>query len=166
MSLAHTSAYASPLKGYENAPSLPEWEGSEKNGDGKSYKNNQTGILSDAYGQFPAPNNAAQKKFAHELWQRIRHEFPELNIYKFWEEPIGPHPTAMFEACVTTPQQFGAFIPWLVVNRGPLSVLVHPNTTKEDELYDHTVRGFWLGQPVKLDTDCLQVASNRQMWSN
>lgn len=80
---------------------------------------------------------------------------PELRVYTFWERPIGPHPIAMFEVCMTTPQEFGAFIPWLIMNRGPLSALVHPNTTKEDELYDHTYRATWLGQPVILDTDSL-----------
>ena len=34
----------------------------------------------------------------------------------------------MFEVNVFTPAQFGAFVAWLVINRGPLSALVHPNT--------------------------------------
>ena len=29
---------------------------------------------------------------------------------------------------ILTPAQFGAFVAWLVINRGPLSALVHPNT--------------------------------------
>jgi DOPA 4,5-dioxygenase len=57
---------------------------------------------------------------------------PELRIYRLWTEPIGPHPVAMFEVNLFSPKQFGAFIPWLVINRGPLSALVHPNTTGEE----------------------------------
>ena len=34
----------------------------------------------------------------------------------------------MFEVNIFTPAQFGAFVAWLVINRGPLSALVHPNT--------------------------------------
>ena len=34
----------------------------------------------------------------------------------------------MFEVDILTPAQFGAFVAWLVINRGPLSALVHPNT--------------------------------------
>lgn len=34
----------------------------------------------------------------------------------------------MFEVNLFTPAQFGAFIPWLTIWRGPLSVLVHPNS--------------------------------------
>lgn len=43
--------YESPLKGYENAPPLPD----EKAEDGKSYVNPQTGILSKSYEQFTEP---------------------------------------------------------------------------------------------------------------
>lgn len=43
--------YPSPLEGYENAPLLPE----EKAADGKSYLNNQTGILSSSYEKFTEP---------------------------------------------------------------------------------------------------------------
>ena len=76
--------------------------------------------------------NKAQTVFAHELWTRIRLEFPELRIYRVWDRPVGPHPIAMFEVNIFTPAQFGAFIAWLVINRGPLSVLVHPNTGDDE----------------------------------
>jgi len=67
---------------------------------------------------------------------------PELRIYKLWDKPIGPHPMAMFEVNVFDPTQFGAFIAWLVVNRGPLSALIHPTT--DDEIRDHTQRATWV----------------------
>lgn len=40
-----------------------------------------------------------------------------------------------------SPEQFGAFVPWLVINRGPLSALIHPNT--DDGVRDHTQRATW-----------------------
>ena len=83
-------------------------------------------------GLIPFQQNKAQTVFAHELWTRIRHEFPELRIYRVWDRPVGPHPIAMFEVNIFTPTQFGAFIAWLVINRGPLSVLVHPNTGDDE----------------------------------
>lgn len=43
--------YPSPLTGYENAEPLPD----EKDEDGKSYKNQQTGVLSPAYERFVEP---------------------------------------------------------------------------------------------------------------
>jgi len=69
---------------------------------------------------------------------------------------------AMFEVNLLTPAQFGAFVPWLVINRGPLSALLHPNTVNpvtgehEEELRDHTQRATWLGERVILDTNILK----------
>jgi len=63
----------------------------------------------------------------------------------------------MFEVNLFTPAQFGAFIPWLVIHRGPLSALLHPNTIdtvtgdEADEYRDHTQRATWLGNPIALD---------------
>ncbi len=65
----------------------------------------------------------------------------------------------MFEVNLFTPKQFGAFIPWLVVNRGPLSALVHPNT--DDEERDHTQRATWMGDKLPLDLSIFK--SMRQM---
>ncbi|KAG8426852.1 hypothetical protein J3459_007739 [Metarhizium acridum] len=128
-----------------------------------------TGGLSEAYRSFTRPlktdrrggfdihvyylqQNPEQAKYARELWERIRREFPELRVYKFWDGPIGPHPVAMFEVNVFTPAQFGAFVAWLAIWRGPLSALIHPNTSvpegeaaNEVELRDHTERAIWNG---------------------
>ncbi|KIW05576.1 uncharacterized protein PV09_03451 [Verruconis gallopava] len=140
------------------------------NEDGKSFKNPPAASRSQAYSSFPAPitngNRAGfdvhiyyahtdpfQYQFAKELWERIRREFPELRIYKVWDRPVGPHPIAMFEVNVFTPEQFGAFIPWLVIHRGPLSALIHPNTGDDER--DHTQRATWMGTPVPLITHVL-----------
>ncbi|KAI1102862.1 DOPA-like domain-containing protein [Jackrogersella minutella] len=166
--------YPSPLKGYENAPPLSE----EKNEDGKSFKNPVTGTLSKAYSEFPDPlekgrrggfdvhiyylsNNDKQTRYAKELWERIRREFPELRIYRVWDKPVGPHPIAMFEVNLFTPAQFGAFIAWLAIYRGPLSALIHPNTVEDGEglpfedveYRNHSQRAIWMGEKIPLDLD-------------
>ena len=81
-----------------------------------------------------------------------------MRIYKFWEHPVGPHPVAMFEVNVFTPAQFGAFISWLAIWRGPLSVLIHPNVHPDEgeskaasELRDHSERAIWMGERLPLD---------------
>lgn len=88
--------------------------------DGKSFKNPPAKAKSEAYTQFTAPITNGiragfdihiyylhidefQFKYAKELWERIRREFPELRIYKVWDRPVGPHPVAMFEVNVFTP---------------------------------------------------------------
>lgn len=60
----------------------------------------------------------------------------------------------MFEVNLFTPAQFGAFIPWLVINRGSLSALIHPNT--DDEYRDHTQLATWMGQPFPLQVGFLR----------
>ncbi|OIW25030.1 hypothetical protein CONLIGDRAFT_622479 [Coniochaeta ligniaria NRRL 30616] len=162
--------YPSPLTGYENAEPLPD----DKAEDGKSYKNPQTGVLSPAYDKFVEPldngrrggfdvhiyyypQNPSNALYARQLWERIRREFPELRIYRLWDRAIGPHASAMFEVNLFTPAQFGAFVPWLAIWRGPLSALVHPNTTEESlsegerELRNHTEQAIWLGERLPVD---------------
>lgn len=86
---------------------------------------------------------------------------PELRIYTFFDRPVGPHPVAMFEVNLFTPAQFGAFVPWLVINRGPLSALIHPNTVKTEELRNHTQRATWLGERIPLDLRTLKLISEQ-----
>ncbi|KAH9852179.1 DOPA-like domain-containing protein [Lenzites betulinus] len=160
-----SSHYKSPLAGYENAEPLP----TTLNADGKSFFN-PPGPRSAAYDDFPAPidssnngfdfhiyyhpNSPVEVKYAAELHERIRREFPEFRVYKLWDKAVGPHPVPMFEVNVFTPHQTGTFFSWLVVNRGPLSVLVHPNT--DDAHKDHTELPTWMGQPYPLYSGMLK----------
>ncbi|KAL4997682.1 hypothetical protein BDV10DRAFT_195023 [Aspergillus recurvatus] len=167
--------YPFPLAGYENLEPLPE----ERNEDGKSLRNPQHGILSKAYEEFPDPlnksrrggfdihiyhfqNNPDHVVYARALWERIRREFPELRIYTFWDKPVGPHPVAMFEVNLFTPAQFGAFVPWLVIQRGPLSVLIHPNTEAHEDERNHTQRAMWLGERIPLDLRVFKIMKERE----
>ncbi|KAF7335295.1 putative 21 protein [Mycena sanguinolenta] len=112
--------------------------------------------------------NAKDEAHARDLHTRISREFPELRIYRFWDRAVGPHPIPMFEVnnsssfvnpfCLPyakvntfTPHQTGALFCWLVANRGPCPVLIHPNTTKGAFL-DHTAHATWMGTPLKLKT--------------
>ncbi|KAG6000694.1 hypothetical protein E4U21_005108 [Claviceps maximensis] len=171
MALSARNKYPSPLAGFEDAPALSD----DKQDDGKSLVNPKREGLSEAYNRFVAPldngirggfdihiyyfqHNTEQIKYAAELWERIRREFPELRIYPLWQRPVGPHPVAMFEVNVFSPAQFGAFVAWLAVWRGPLSALIHPNSIAGEgddksrvELRDHTERAIWMGERIPLD---------------
>ncbi|TBU42402.1 DOPA-like domain-containing protein [Dichomitus squalens] len=163
------SEYTSPLIGYENAEPLP----TTFNADGKSLYN-PPGPRSAAYDEFPKPidssnngfdfhiyylpNAPEEAKYAAELHERIRREFPELRIYRFWDKPVGPHPVPMFEVNVFNPHQTGTLFSWLVVNRGPCSVLIHPNTG--DALKDHTELATWIGKPYPLNVRPLRRSHN------
>jgi len=74
----------------------------------------------------------------------------------------------MFEVNLFTPAQFGAFIPWLVINRGPLSALIHPNTVDpvtgegSEEERNHTQRATWMGERLPLDTSLFKRLAERK----
>lgn len=68
-----------------------------------------------------------------------------------WHDvPVGPHPQAMYQMRFAT-EEFPSLVPWLMVNRGSLVVLVHPLT--DDEYEDHCHHALWLGAvlPLKLE---------------
>ena len=58
-------------------------------------------------------------------------------------------------------EQFGAFVPWLVINRGPLSALIHPNTGEDER--DHTQRATWMGQPLPLNLGLFKKMAQLKM---
>lgn len=129
-------------------------------------------VKSRAYDEFPAPirvdpskngfdfhvyykhTDESETNFVKVLYERIKKEFPELRIYRLWDKPVGPHPTAMFEINTFTPHQTGALFSWLTVHRGPCSVLIHPNT--DDPYKDHTELLSWMGKPWVLNTEIMK----------
>ena len=68
----------------------------------------------------------------------------------------------MFEVNLFTPAQFGAFVPWLVIYRGPLSVLIHPNTVETEGERNHTQRATWLGDRIPLDLRIFKLMKEAQ----
>jgi aromatic ring-cleaving dioxygenase len=50
--------------------------------------------------------------------------------------------------------EFPRLVPWLMLNRKELSVLVHPLTG--DSVADHTRFALWLGSPMPLRVEVLQ----------
>jgi aromatic ring-cleaving dioxygenase len=65
----------------------------------------------------------------------------------FADEPRGPHPIPQFNIIFETPE-FDKVVPWLMLNRDGLDVLVHPLT--ESNYDDHSKYAIWLGTPVPL----------------
>ncbi len=65
-------------------------------------------------------------------------------------ERVGPHPVPQFQMIFKN-AQFQTVVPWLMLNREGLDILIHPLT--DDMVDDHTVYALWLGRPVKLVLD-------------
>lgn len=70
----------------------------------------------------------------------------------------------MFEVNIFTPAQFGAFVPWLIINRGPLSALIHPNTAPgaAEGLRNHTQQATWLGERIPLDLSLFNKMKDKE----
>ena len=70
-----------------------------------------------------------------------------VRLGRWHDEAVGPHPQAMYQVAFL-PQLFPAFVPWLMLNRAGLTVLIHPNTGAPRA--DHLVHAAWLGAVLPL----------------
>jgi aromatic ring-cleaving dioxygenase len=86
---------------------------------------------------------------------RVRAGLAAFNVQlgSWHDEPVGPHLDAMYQA-LFAPAEFGKVVPWLMLNREGLSVLVHPSTG--DGYGDHLVRSLWLGERLTLNENALK----------
>ena len=51
------------------------------------------------------------------------------------------------------PPQFGKVVPWLMLHRQELDILVYPETG--DDVADHTTHSLWLGEKLELNIEVL-----------
>jgi aromatic ring-cleaving dioxygenase len=83
-----------------------------------------------------------------------------VEIEGFRDEPRGPHPISNV-LVIFKPDQFEHVVPWLMLNRDGLDVLVHPLTT--DAVEDHSGYAMWLGNPVELKLHTLPRGRGGQL---
>jgi DOPA 4,5-dioxygenase len=67
--------------------------------------------------------------------------------------PVGPHTKGMFQVTIA-PEQFATVVPWLMLHRDGLSVLVHPTT--DDVVADHETNPLWMGEVIPIDIECVR----------
>ena len=96
--------------------------------------------------------NAETKAKAAALREAMLGKF-KVEAGGFSDAPQGPHPISQFNIIFETPE-FESVVPWLMLNRDGLDVLVHPLT--DSSYNDHTDYAMWLGTPVKLKTEILR----------
>ena len=89
---------------------------------------------------------------AERVCAAIEEKFP-VEIDGFRDTPVGPHPIANV-LIVFKPDQFEHVVPYLMLNRDGLDVLVHPLT--ESSYDDHSKNALWLGTPVPMKLDILR----------
>ena len=70
-----------------------------------------------------------------------------VELGRWHDEPVGPHPISMYQVAFAV-AEFQKLVPWLMLNRGGLDVLVHPQTGNSYD--DHAIHALWLGTPLPL----------------
>lgn len=103
--------------------------------------------------------SAKTKPTAEKLRATIAEKFA-VEIGGLSDEPRGPHPISQFVAIFETPE-FQNIVPWLMLNREGLDVLVHPLT--ESSYDDHSKNALWLGTPVPMRLDILRPTYSQSL---
>lgn len=99
--------------------------------------------------------SGAQRAAAEAVSERLAAVAAHAVFGRWHDAPVGPHPRGSRQIGFG-PDLLGVVLPWLVLHRAGLTVLVHPETG--DAMTDHTAHAIWLGAPEPLRLDALRAA--------
>ncbi|MGB6535973.1 MAG: DOPA 4,5-dioxygenase family protein [Xanthobacteraceae bacterium] len=93
---------------------------------------------------------ATSRDRADGLRARVAAAFPQATLGRWHDELVGPHPQAMYQIAFPS-EMLQKFVPWLMLNRDGLTVLLHPETG--DNYADHSAHAAWFGGflPLRLE---------------
>jgi aromatic ring-cleaving dioxygenase len=93
---------------------------------------------------------ATSRGRAERLRERAGAQFPQAKLGRWHDELVGPHPRSMYQIAFPT-EMLEKFVPWLMLNRDGLTILLHPETG--DNYTDHTAHAAWFGAvlPLRLE---------------
>ncbi len=90
---------------------------------------------------------------AERLRQRVGAEFPQAKLGRWHDELVGPHPQSMYQIAFPA-AMLETFLPWLMLNRDGLVILLHPETG--NDYRDHTAHAVWFGAVLPLRAEVFQ----------
>ena len=89
------------------------------------------------------------------LREWVEARFP-VNMGRWRDEPVGPHVRSMYLFSFT-PDVFAEVVPFVMMNRMGLTVLLHPESGRPRD--DHTINAVWMGEVLAVKTDILPEGS-------
>jgi aromatic ring-cleaving dioxygenase len=89
---------------------------------------------------------------AARLREQVSAAFPSATLGHWHDAPVGPHPQSMYQIAFSA-DLLAPFLPWLMLNRAGLTILLHPETG--NDYADHTDHAIWFGEIVPLRLDAL-----------
>ena len=113
--------------------------------------------LSEATG--PRPTSEIASFHAHVYYEpattrgeaeRLRNWIGErfsVTLGRWHDVKVGPHDQAMYQVAFAK-DVFPLLVPWLMLNHGNLSILIHPNTSNPRR--DHLADPLWIGPALQL----------------
>ena len=93
---------------------------------------------------------AKTRASAERLRQRVGALFPDAKLGRWHDALVGPHTQSMYQIAFPS-GMLASFVPWLMLNRDGLTILLHPETG--DDYRDHTAHAAWFGAvlPLRLE---------------
>ena len=93
---------------------------------------------------------ATTRHIAERVREHIGAQFPQATLGRWHDALVGPHPQSMYQIAFPS-EMLAAFVPWMMLNREGLTVLLHPETG--NDRLDHTAHAAWFGAvlPLRLE---------------
>ena len=95
---------------------------------------------------------AKTKDVAARVRAQVEERF-EMIMGRWHDEQVGPHTVSMYQVAFKN-EEFAKIVPWLMLHREGLSILVHPETG--DGYEDHKTNALWLGPQQRLNLEFLK----------
>jgi aromatic ring-cleaving dioxygenase len=95
-----------------------------------------------------------ERAAAATLRAAVAERFPAARLGTWHDQPVGPHPVPMYQILFAAPE-LGRILPFLMLNRGGLSILLHPESG--DDYADHADHAAWLGAALPLRLEVLRA---------